>query len=212
MADRKAGGPRRPTFQFGGWARTGSFRLLAGLGGAGVLLVVLSGLFNTAGPAPTTAPSGTTGGAGRTRGNTAGVKAALTAADAGAVPTDPVLRYERALDQNVEAVLNQVGGAAPVTVAIDVASSPAHVLAQNTSSSQDRQGGAAGTVQSSEQDALAFAKGQVPVMTSESAPRVVGALVVAHGAGDPMVRAELTSAVETLLGLMANQVIVLPGR
>lgn len=223
MADRKAGPgagavPRRPSFRLGGRARGGSIRLLAGLGGAGVLLLLVSGLFGT--QAPRAGPSPGSGvGAPGTKGAAAVAAAAARAtasatasgAGAAALPSDPVLRYERLLDENVALALDQVGGAAPVTVAITVASSPARILAQNTSSSQDRQTSGA-AMQSSEQDALAYARGQVPVMTSESAPRVVGALIVARGAADAMVRAELTQAVETLLGLGANQVIVLPGR
>lgn len=218
MADGKGpgggggGAKGRPKGGLGGVLSGGPMRLLVGLAGAGVLLIVISGMFGTAsGPGATAAktpksPAGAHGAA------SAGASANAAALSQGAGPNDPVLRYEHMLDQNVAVALGEVGGAGQVTVAITVAASPSHVLAENTSSTRESQGGATGTVQSSQQDALAYQNGKTPVMTSESAPPVVGALVVASGASDPVVRAELTQAVETLLGLGANQVMVLPGK
>jgi stage III sporulation protein AG len=82
-------------------------------------------------------------------------------------------------------------------------------LVRDLSQSREQQGA---TASSSVDEALAYGKNKVPVSTGEVAAPIVGALVVAPGASDPVVRAELTEAVQTLLGLGANQVIVLPGR
>ena len=209
MAEGRGGGKRRLGAGLGGVLSGGPMRLLIGLAGAGVLLIVVSGLVGTAngtGPSAPKTPSA------RSAARSAQARAPASTAGQSAGLSDPVLRYEHMLDQNVALALDQVGGAGQVTVAITVASSPSHVLAENTSSTRDSQGGPSGTVQSSEQGALAYQNGKTPVMTSESAPPVVGALVVASGASDPIVRAELPQAVETLLGLGANQVMVLPGK
>ncbi len=181
----------------------GRGRALLGLALAGVLLVVVSGLFNTA-----TTPGARPPKASATPPRHAGAGARPPAAATGA-PADPVLSYEAMLDQSVAAVLDQVRGAGSVSVAITVSRSPSQLLVRNLSTTRDRQGG---TVSSSLDEALAYGRGQVPVSTGEAAAPIIGALVVAPGAVDPMVRAELTQGVETLLGLGANQVIVLPGR
>jgi stage III sporulation protein AG len=177
----------------------GRGRIILGLAAAGALLVLFSGLFGTASPPSKPPPKATKPPATHTSGQ----------AGAGTGTSDPVLAYEGLLDRSVEAVLDQVRGAGAVSVAVTVSRSPSQELVRNLSSSHDRQG----TSDSSSLDeALAYGKDDVPVTTGEQAPPLVGALVVAPGAEDPLVRAELTQAVETLLGLPANQVIVLPGR
>jgi stage III sporulation protein AG len=174
----------------------GRWRLIVALGAAGLLLVLLSGLVGTGSSVP------------RARARLAPARP-RAAAPAPAAPTDPVLAYEADLDAYVAGVLDQVAGAGKVWVAVTVARSPSRQLARDTSLSRQVQGGG---VDTSEQQALAYGPGQVPVATGETAPPVVGAVVVAPGAQSPAVRAELTQAVETLLGLAANQVFVLPGR
>lgn|GEM_PF-3488231 len=183
--------------------RGASVRMLVMLAGAGVVLILLSSMLGGAGATPPAAA-----------GPPDKTASHHPAAAAGAVVSqDPIVAYEQALDAEAAAVLDQVAQAGPVTVAITVAGAPSRELARDTSSSQTRQPAGAGTsVQSSSQQALAYAHGEVPVATGESAPTVIGAVAVAPGAGDPIVRAELTQALETLLGLGANQVSVLPGR
>lgn len=184
----------------------GRGRVLVGLAGVGVLLVLVSGLFGTTATPPRTPARSAKSTDGR--GAVAASSRPATTA-AAALPSDPVLAYEAVLDRSVAAVLDQVRGAGAVAVAISVSRSPSRLLVRNLSTRRESQGA---MVSSSLDEALAFGRGQVPVSTGEDAAPLVGALVVAPGATDPMVRAELTQAVETLLGLAANQVIVLPGR
>ena len=178
----------------------GRGRLILGLAAAGVLLVLVSGLFGTTAPPPKPARRVAAPAA-----RSAGAKAGAAALAA----SDPVLAYEALLDRSVAQVLDQVRGAGQVAVAVTVSRSPSALLVRNLSTSKEQQGGA---VSSSLHQAFAYGKGNVPVTSGEEAAPLVGALVVAPGAADPVVRAELTQAVETLLGLAANQVIVLPGR
>lgn len=123
---------------------------------------------------------------------------------------DAVTVYEQALSDALARVLSHVAGAGQVTCWVTVARTPKVVLAENGTTIRDAQSGSGSqTTQMSEQMALALAQGRM-VPTTELAAPVTGVLVVASGASDPVVRAELTQGTEALFGLMANQVMVLP--
>jgi stage III sporulation protein AG len=163
--------------------------LLVGIG-----LIVVSGAFGGS-------PSPSTGGA------------PSAAAPAGG---DPLAAWQARIDQEVARVLSQVAGAGAVTVTVTLAGSPAESLAENetvrtTVSRSNDAGGGGQTATTNETDRQVVLTGQsAPIVLSEVGPRVVGVLVVAAGAGDPVVREELTQAVETLLGVPAYKVMVLP--
>jgi stage III sporulation protein AG len=192
-----------------GGGGAGRVRVLAAVGGVGVALVVASALFGpTSPPAPLTGDGGSGAAAFGASARTRSARAAPTSPGATATE-DPLLAYERRVDAYVASVLDQVAGAGNVAVAVTVARLPTRLYARDTSSSRQGQGAAASV---SQQQALALRAGQLPVALGEVAAPVVGAVAVAPGARDPAVRAELTQALETLLGLGANQVIVLPGK
>jgi stage III sporulation protein AG len=126
---------------------------------------------------------------------------------------DPLLRFEADVDGELSQTLAEVRGAGRVTVAVTLAESPRLALAENlTVRVSSQQGGQAGGITTSrETDRQVVFSGQDrPVELAELGPQVVGVLVVAEGAGDPLVRADLTQAVETLLGVPAYKVLVLP--
>jgi stage III sporulation protein AG len=123
---------------------------------------------------------------------------------------DPLLAYEASLSQALAHVLSRVMGAGEVTCAVTVSRTPRLVLAQNGSVSKEEQrGGGSVTDQMTQNLALALAQGRT-IPTAELGAPVTGVVVVATGAVNPTVRLELTQAVETLFGLPANAVLVLP--
>ncbi len=107
-------------------------------------------------------------------------------------------------------VLSHVAGAGSVTCAVTVSRTPKMVLAENGTVIRDQETATGtNTTQMSQAMALALSQGRTIPTTILGAP-VTGVLVVATGASDPVVRAELTQGTEALFGLMANQVLVLP--
>lgn len=131
------------------------------------------------------------------------------------VAADPLAAWQAATDQTLARLLSEVAGAGEVSVSVTLASSPARTLAENVtvrdSSERSSQSGGTTLSQTSETDRqVVFSGNNTPVVLNELGPKVVGVLVVAAGAGDPVVREELTSAVETLLGVPAYKVLVLP--
>lgn len=177
--------------------RTVQLLLLAALG---VLLLIVSSL--TA-PRPASPPPG------------AGVPDAVD-------PGRGLIDYQQQLGRQLESILSLVQGAGRVRVQIALAESPRQRLAINvvSTSSQTQEGGAAGTgrqVHESTQDqrpVIVRGSGglESPVITGLYAPTITGVLVVAEGAANVRVRADLTRAVSTLLSVPAHRVKVLPGK
>lgn len=183
-------------------------KFLLGLGGLAVLLLVATSFLSGA---PPTGPA--IGGP---------VKSAAPISRPGASfadfavlrpPVDPLLAYEARLDHEVAAVLSRVAGAGPVEVVISVAGAPNVMLArQGSASAAESRNKNGRTERTTRTNRVVTGPHQGgALVTGETAPKVVGALVVAPGAADPTVRLELTQAVEALLGLWASQVMVLPG-
>jgi stage III sporulation protein AG len=181
-------------------------RLLLALGAAAVALLIGTGLWAPAAspapprvappsPYPPSAP---------------GIQDFAVLAQA----SDPLVAYERRLDRLVAGVLSQVAGAGPVQVAVTVAGAPTVHLARQGTVRSSRQTDRSG-VRESRSSQLRVVTGPHQggaVVTGEAAPRVIGVLVVAPGAQNPWIRQELTQGVETLFGLSASQVLVLPGQ
>lgn len=175
-------------------------RLIAAAAVIGAALIAFSA-WNT-GPAVATATP-----------TTANVK---SAGDQVTLPSDKILAYAGVLDQEMAAALRQIHGAGSVSVTVTLASSPTMDYAQNTSAQKtvtqqrDSQGGTQTTTSTTNSEQVVTGASGSPIVAAEMSPRVVGALVVASGASDPLVRQTLTQAVETLLGLPPYAVSVLP--
>jgi stage III sporulation protein AG len=108
-----------------------------------------------------------------------------------------------------------------VTVSITYRSGPRQDVVQDVSRTsrrtEEKDGG--GTVrvteekQESVQAVMARPGGQdQPVVSRQEAPEIAGVLVVASGARDPRVCEMLARSVQTLLGLPAHRVQVVPSR
>lgn len=112
--------------------------------------------------------------------------------------TSPWWQEQNALAQQLQQVLAAIPGVHDVTVAVQLRRS----LRSQYLSNQDSTTGAPLVIQSN--------GGQAVVPLDQLGPEVQGVVVVTPSAANPLIRQELTEAVETLLGIAAYQVLVLP--
>lgn len=113
------------------------------------------------------------------------------------------------LERKLEKALSQVEGAGEVTVVLTLDAGPRQVIAQDGSATQE------GEKTSRETTSVLLSKGdrtQEAVRLQELAPAYRGALVVAQGGDDPLVRLALNQAVSALTGLGADQISICKGK
>ena len=144
-----------------------------------------------------------------------------------AVPTgysneDTAIRSaERALEERLETVLEQVKNVGSVSVTVSLKTGPEYQYAANVNTNQreieenDTNGGQRVTRETTREDQLVLAQAasmgiQEPVVIKELKPQIEGVLVVAEGAVNSTVKADISRAVQTLLGIPAHTVSVLP--
>ncbi|MEG6585631.1 hypothetical protein [Dendrosporobacter sp. 1207_IL3150] len=129
--------------------------------------------------------------------------------------------YEDALESKLSNMLSQVKGAGNVSVSIMLENSATQEHAKNinketrTIQEKDTAGGIRTTTETKESSQVLLSKengADHPVMVREIKPIIKGVLVVAEGAVDSTVKANLTKAVEAGLGLPSYKITVLPQR
>lgn len=138
------------------------------------------------------------------------------------VPAPSITRsYEEALEAKLSNLLSQVRGAGSVAVSITLESSATQEHAKNliketkTIQEKDTTGGIRTTVETKENQQILLGKESgtdKPVMVREVKPIIKGVLVIAEGAYDSSVKANLTKAVEAGLGIPSYKITVLPQR
>ncbi|MEW8958246.1 hypothetical protein MHOCP_15280 [Moorella humiferrea] len=128
----------------------------------------------------------------------------------------------REMEEQLQGILEQIAGAGRVAVRVSLKASPLKEYATNTRTSKhsveekEQSGATRITTDTSEDAQLVMARngqigsGEGPVVARETQPEVLGVVVVADGASDPLVRARFIEAVQTLWGLAPHQVQVLP--
>lgn len=133
-----------------------------------------------------------------------------------------LLRTAREMEILLKEILEKVSGAGEVQVRVSLVASPLKEFAINSRISRhsveerDQGGSTRMTTDVNEDAQLVMARGnqmqglETPVVVRETRPEVQGVIVVAQGGGNPVVRARITQAVETLWGLAPHQVQVLP--
>lgn len=130
------------------------------------------------------------------------------------LPSDGIARQ-------LEEVLSLVAGAGEVRVSVTYRAGPRQQVAQNTSETARRteekepDGSLRVTTEEQKTVQAVMARpqaGEEPVVLQEESPEIAGVLVVASGAQDPLVRRRLSQAAQTLLGLPAHRVQVVPSR
>lgn len=129
--------------------------------------------------------------------------------------------YEDVLEGKIVNLLSQVRGAGTVSVSVTLESSGSVEHAKNivretkTIQEKDHSGGIRTTTEAKESEQILMSKeggSDRPVMVREYKPVIKGVLVVADGAQESSVKANLTKAVETGLGIPSYKITVLPHR
>ena len=124
------------------------------------------------------------------------------------------------LAEDLEAILGQIAGAGRVEVRLTLEVSAARDWEENrrrdrrTTEERTQEGTLQITSEETEETTLALARkadgSEAPVEKAARMPAVAGAIVVADGAADPELRAELARAAATFLGVGLHRVVVLP--
>lgn len=186
-------------------------RWVIGVTAVGVLLLVF-GASSGGGPgAQSQVPSGT------------GQSPASAAPAAGSGSSTPAalraaLAYERFYEAELTTAIDQIQGISDALVIVNVDSTSSQSLGQNVTASrqtttQSGGGGQTQTTTTSTQSQVvtvqSAAGGQSPLVVQEKLPHITGVLVVARGQDTVQMQAEVTSAVENLLGIPSYEVTVL---
>lgn len=140
---------------------------------------------------------------------------------AGSTPTSVQRSYEEVLEAKLANLLSQMKGAGAVAVSITLDTGAAQEYAKNvvkeskTIQEKDTSGGTRATTETKETESILVSKengADRPVMIREHKPVIKGVLVIAEGASDSFVKAQLTKAVEASLGVAPYKITVLPQR
>ncbi|NLF80845.1 MAG: hypothetical protein GX572_06605 [Clostridia bacterium] len=130
-------------------------------------------------------------------------ESAAVAQDRAAVAGNDYYDEEATLEAKLVTILAQVKGAGAVAVALTFAESVESVYAE-----EEEQ---AVSVDQSQSSIALAAINNNPVLIKQRLPKVLGVVIVAEGAGDPLVRERLYQAAASLLGLNAAQIAVIEG-
>ncbi len=128
-------------------------------------------------------------------------------------PAQGVAGIKAELSAELQAILSQVEGAGPVEVSLTLSSDGLKSYATNidnekrTTEEADSTGGDRNVLEESQRSDIAVLGGTA-LLVEESAPEVVGVLVVAGGAADSEVKERLTDATVTLLNVPPHKVRV----
>lgn len=128
-------------------------------------------------------------------------------------------REEKTLAVKLKNILKEIEGVGELDVTVRLASSEHDQYAVNTSSSKktteekDQVGGARSITEYTDSGQLVFTRNgqeETPVVEQTGSSKVAGVLVVAQGAKDPEIKAQLFEAVQVALGIEPQKVLVLP--
>lgn len=127
------------------------------------------------------------------------------------------LDYDQDQEARLKKVLSAINGAGSVEIMITYKSGKEVIPAMNTIQSnteteeKDSNGGIRKVIQTdtnSQPVSMDTPDGSQPLITREFEPEIQGVIIVAQGAADLVVRLELQKAVQTVLGINADQVEV----
>jgi len=127
--------------------------------------------------------------------------------------TEGVAQAKAKLAGELEDILSQVEGAGKVQVSITLSSDGLKSYARNTKddkreTQESASSSGTRTIKEENQSSDIAISGGSALLVEDSAPEVVGVLVVAEGAQDSRVKEQLTDATTTLLNISAHQVRV----
>ena len=125
--------------------------------------------------------------------------------------------YEKLLEQRIRELLKSVDGVGEADVMVVLKSSEEriwHVDKSSTSSVTEENGAGSGSSritreENQSESTVIDGKSQSPVMEKEVKPEISGVVISADGGGSAVIRAEISGAMEALLGLSANKIKVM---
>lgn len=139
-------------------------------------------------------------------------------ADTSKAPTASLADYESYVNQNLKNILEQIEGVSNVSVMVTFSSTEKSIY-QNDVKTQDNQtvesdqkGGTRRINQRNQETQVVMIDKngtKEPVLIGKEQPAVKGCIVVAAGASQPAIRAEIMNAVSTVLAIPDYQVTVL---
>jgi len=139
--------------------------------------------------------------------------------DAAKNPAVITRNYEETLELKLANLLSQVRGAGAVAVSITLENGDTREYAEDVTKEsrviqeKDNNGGLRTTTETKESDQILLSKengNDQPIIVRETKPEIKGVLVIAEGAQDSTVKANITWAVEAGLGVPAYKISVLP--
>jgi len=192
------------------------FKLLLALGILGMVLIVFGSIGGTSQYESGSADGAV--GAGKAARNGGQV---LPGQEQDIVGADKAMaEEEKYLAKRLADMLAKIDGAGEVSVTVRLESSTKSEYAFNkntsrrTTQEKDQAGGTRVITEDSENGEVVLVQGsggyQSPLVKSESAAEVAGVLVVAEGAHDINVKAELFKAVKVALGIEPHKIMVVP--
>ncbi|MFZ5639586.1 MAG: hypothetical protein ACOY4Q_02730, partial [Bacillota bacterium] len=130
---------------------------------------------------------------------------------------------EEMLNRRLEEALGNIDGVGTVKASVNLASTTEMDYAVNTTASnrktdeKDTRGGNRTITEVNENGQLVLLREsenskEAPVVIKEIKPEVRGVMVVAEGAGDPGVKADLIYAIQVYLDVPVHKVVVLPSK
>lgn len=134
-----------------------------------------------------------------------------------------ISRAEEMLNRRLEEALGNIDGVGTVKASVNLASTTEMDYAVNTTASnrktdeKDTRGGNRTITEVNENGQLVLLREsenskEAPVVIKEIKPEVRGVMVVAEGAGDPGVKADLIYAIQVYLDVPVHKVVVLPSK
>lgn len=125
--------------------------------------------------------------------------------------------YEAELERRIRELLRSVDGVGEADVMVVLKSSEErvwHVDKSSTSSVTEESGADSGSSriireEDQSESTVLDGKSQSPVMEKEVKPEISGVVISADGGGSAVIRAEISEAMEALLGLPANKIKVM---
>jgi len=126
-----------------------------------------------------------------------------------------ITEYRQMLERDISETLSKMSGVGAVRVTISLENSGERVLATDRQANEERnregENGVGRDIHRITLDDRVVLHGRsepVPIVLSETTPRVAGVLVVAEGADDERIRFELHQAVRAILGAPAHRIMV----
>ncbi len=137
---------------------------------------------------------------------------------AGVMSVDDADTYLYRLESRLENTLSQMSGVGDVTVMITLKSSAERVVEKDLEITEeavmesDSQGGTRTTENNSRGETTIYSNGDtegVPYISKELSPEVEGVIIIAEGGNEPLVKQNITEAVQALFGIDTHKIRIM---